>query len=393
MRVGIDASNLRQGGGITHLVQLLQSAEPASSGIDRVTVWGARALLDALPDRPWLERAHDATLEGNAVSRFWWQQRGLAARAAGVIDVLFSPGGTYLGSFRPFVTMFRNMLPFDARERERYGASRMRMKLELLRRAQAFTFTRADGVIFLTEHARAALAQDGVTVRGRQAVIPHGLDKRFFGGDRDVRPLDTPFRWLYVSAIHRYKHPWNVAEAAATLRNEGLPLSLSIVGPAYASAGARLRSTVARLDPQGTFISIAGGRAHEDLPALYHGADGFVFASTCENMPNSLLEAMASRLPIACSDRAPMPEILHDGGVYCDPESPASIADAMRRLMMDAPLRARLAETAQARARAYSWDRCARQTFDFLAETALRRNLAATVARGDSADRPASHSA
>jgi glycosyltransferase involved in cell wall biosynthesis len=373
MRVGIDGSNLRQGGGVTHLVQLLQAADPEASGIERVTVWGARALLDVLPERRWLARAHDAALEGNALSRFWWQEHRLAARTAQAADVLFSPGGTYLGAFHPFVTMFRNMLPFDASERRQYGMSRMRLKLELLRRAQAATFRRADGVIFLTEHARAAILHDGVKVRGRQAVIPHGLDSRFFNAETAARPLDTPFRWLYVSAIHRYKHPWNVAEAVATLRNEGLPLSLNIVGPAYPAAGARLLSTVARLDPRGAFISIAGGRAHEDLPALYHGADGFVFASTCENMPNSLLEAMAARLPIACSDRPPMPEILQDGGVYCDPQSPASIADAMRRLMMDAPLRARLAETAQARARVYSWERCARQTFDFLAEIGQSR--------------------
>jgi hypothetical protein len=49
MRVGIDASNLLQGGGVTHLVQLLTAADPPASGIDRVIVWGAGDLLDRLP--------------------------------------------------------------------------------------------------------------------------------------------------------------------------------------------------------------------------------------------------------------------------------------------------------------------------------------------------------
>ena len=35
-------------------------------------------------------------------------------------------------------------------------------------------------------------------------------------------------------------------------------------------------------------------------------------------MPNTLVEAMASGLPIACSDRGPMPEVLGDGGVLFD---------------------------------------------------------------------------
>lgn len=372
MRVGIDGSNLRQGGGITHLVQVLGAAGPESSGITRVTVWGAPPLLDVLPDRPWLQRVHDPALGGRAISRAWWQQRTLAARAANQADVLFSPGGTYLGGFRPFVTMFRNMLPFDSLERRRYGASPMRLKLEVLRRVQAATFRRANGVIFLTEHARQAVSAAGICLRGRHAVIAHGLDRRFFQHGRPHEPLQAfgphrPFKWLYVSAIHHYKHPWNVAEAVALLRAEGLPVALDIVGPAHPAAHARLAQTIDRLDRGRSFISVSGGRAHADLPALYHAADGFAFASTCENMPNSLLEAMASGLPIVCSDRAPMPEMLGDGGLYCDPLTPRSIAEAMKQMMMDVILRTRVSAIAQARAHAYSWERCARETFDFLA--------------------------
>jgi glycosyltransferase involved in cell wall biosynthesis len=266
--------------------------------------------------------------------------------------------------------MFRNMLPWDAAERREYGFSRMRLKLELLRRAQAATFRRADGVIFLTEHAQTRLLRE-VTLRGSHAVIPHGLDQAFFA--RPSTPVGhfsdaRPFRWLYVSAIHRYKHPWNVAEAVAMLRASGLPASLQIVGPSYPPALARLEATVTRLDPGGGFLRVLSARKHSDLPGLYRQADGFVFASTCENLPNSLLEAMAAALPIVCSDRAPMPEILGDGGLYANPQDPAALANSMRQLMSDDRLRTRLADKAQVRARAFSWTRCARDTFDFLAQ-------------------------
>lgn len=372
MRVGIDGSNLRTGGGVTHLAQLLGAAEPALSGIERVTVWGARRLLDDLPDRAWLARTHEAALDGNAISRTVWQQRRLARVARGAVDLLFAPGGTYIGAFRPFVTMFRNMLPWDAAERQQYGLSRMRVKLEVLRRTQAATLRRAGGVIFLTEHAKAHVLRE-VTISGTCAVIPHGLDPRFFAHSRAHRLLaecdaGRPFRWLYVSAIHSYKHPWNVAEAVAMLRNADLPVSLDIVGPPYLPALARLEATIGRLDPRGRFLRIVPGVPHSELPALYQQADGFVFASTCENMPNSVLEAMAAALPIVCSDRAPMPEILGDGGVYVDPRDAAALAAAMTQLMADHRLRARVAATAQARARAFSWTRCARDTFDFIAE-------------------------
>jgi glycosyltransferase involved in cell wall biosynthesis len=373
MRVGIDGSNLRQGGGITHLVQLIAAADPAASGIGRVIVWGSKELLAQLPRRPWLNGAQDRALNGGALARAFWQQRILVRRASASVDVLFVPGGTYLGGFRPYVTMFQNMLPFATGERRRYGWSRMRLKLELLRRTQRATFVRANGVIFLTEHARAAVADAGVRISGAQRVIPHGLDSRFFGADPSTRAHVTfstsrPFRWLYVSAIHAYKRPWNVVEATAELRGDGLPVSLDIVGPPYGPAYRRLMGAVKRLDPHGGFVRVTPGVPHAELPSIYAGADGFVFASTCENMPLSLLEAMAAGLPIACSDRPPMPELLKDGGIYFDPERPSAIAAAMRRLMVDEMTRTEFGRIGQAAARPYSWSRCAHDTFEFLAE-------------------------
>jgi glycosyltransferase involved in cell wall biosynthesis len=371
MRVGIDASNLRQGGGVTHLVQLLAAADPPASGIDRVIVWGAGDLLGRLPPRPWLTVEEPSGLQSGA-GRAVWQHRRLARAAAGRIDLLFVPGGSYLGPFRPFVTMFRNMLPFDPRELRQQGSARFRLKLRLLRLVQIATFRRADGVIFLNEHARRVIVEGVHGVSGRTAVIPHGLDRRFFVEPRAPRPFEqcsdsSPFRWLYVSAIYDYKRPWNVAEAAARLRTAGVPVALEFLGPGHPSSLRRLHASIDALDPARRFITVTPGVPHQDLPAHYAACDGFVFASTCENMPNSLLEAMAAGLPIACSSREPMASLAQDGAVYFEPEDPASIAAAMDLLMRDAPLRARLAARGRALAGSYDWTRCARQTFDFLA--------------------------
>jgi len=83
---------------------------------------------------------------------------------------------------------------------------------------------------------------------------------------------------------------------------------------------------------------------------------------------------MAAGLPIACSDRGPMPEILGDGGVYFDPENAESISDAILALTTSVELRERTARTAQARARQYSWVRCADETFGFLGRIAGLRD-------------------
>jgi glycosyltransferase involved in cell wall biosynthesis len=173
-----------------------------------------------------------------------------------------------------------------------------------------------------------------------------------------------------VSTVDLYKHQWHVVEACAHLRARGMPMTLDLVGSAYPPAFARLDAAVERLDPGRRFVRYAGAVDHDALPARYHAADAFVFASSCENMPNVLLEAMAAGLPIACAERGPMPSVLGDAGVYFDPESPGTIAAALERLAADPALRSDLARRAHERALAYSWARTAADTFAFLADIA-----------------------
>ena len=56
LTIGIDATNLRGGGGITHLVELLRIAEPAYSNIERIVVWAGISTLELIEDRPWLDK-------------------------------------------------------------------------------------------------------------------------------------------------------------------------------------------------------------------------------------------------------------------------------------------------------------------------------------------------
>ena len=83
-------------------------------------------------------------------------------------------------------------------------------------------------------------------------------------------------------------------------------------------------------------------------------------------MPNILLETMASGLPIACSNRGPMPEILGEAGIYFDPEKPDEIACAVEILISQPVLRSQLAAASYEISMHYTWERCADQTFQFL---------------------------
>src|SRR5439155_1157124 len=170
MRIGIDASNIRGGGGWTHLAEILAAANPGEHGIMEVRVWGSKATLGRLPVCPWLIPEHDSLLDGPLAARLYWQQQRLSERARKTCDVLFVPGGLFLGNFRPFVAMSQNLLPFADSERKRYGASWTSVRLLILRQAQLSTFRRADGVIFLTDFARSVIQSESGPLCGKQKV-------------------------------------------------------------------------------------------------------------------------------------------------------------------------------------------------------------------------------
>ena len=378
VHLGIDAVNIRLGGGLTHLSQLLLAGDPTSVGISRVTVWSSQTTASALPERPWLVKLSSPWMDAALPRRLLGQQFQLphALKAAGC-DVLFSPGGTLPAwSPVPAITMSQNMLPFEPLEAIRFGRwSLMRLKMWFLQRSQSRSFRRANGLIFLTLYAHTAVSKALGSLSCPTSLIPHGIEQRFLQRPRRQRSIakcsvDNPFRFLYVSILMPYKHQIAVARATHLLRMQGLPVEAQFIGAPWGGYGNQFKALINELDPTHQFLRWSGHMPFENLHSFYQSADAFVFASSCENLPNILIEAMAAGLPIACSDRGPMPEVLKDAGVYFDPDVPTSIADALLRLVRDDDLRMSLAESAWHEAQRYSWERCAYDTFKFIAQIA-----------------------
>jgi glycosyltransferase involved in cell wall biosynthesis len=385
LHLGIDASNIRQGGGVTHLSQLLSAASPTDSGINHVTLWACAETVSQLPALPWLTKLSPSWVDAGNFKRMLGQQlllrHEIARRGC---EVLFSPGGTVPFYIRiPVVTMSQNMLPFEPEEAKRFGRwSWMRLKMWLLRQSQSRSFRKADGLIFLSQYARNVvcrwLEQGHAQVQALQTLIPHGIEPRFAADPKPQRSFNNfsfekPFTLLYVSILMPYKHQIEVARAASVLRQTGCPVRVKFIGADCGRYGRQFRKTLRLLDPREEFLIWPGGMPFSALHSEYQDADGFIFASSCENLPNILIEAMSAGLPIACSKSGPMPEVLGNAGIYFDPLQPQGIAEAILTLVISADLRGLLAAQSKELSRAYSWQRCAKDTFEFIAAVAASR--------------------
>lgn len=375
LTLGIDASNLRRGGGITHLVEFLSHANPLAHGVEKVVVWVSRTSLDLLPERQWLHIRCPPALDAGLFRRLFWQHKHLPKN---LIDegcqLLFIPGGAYSSVPCPVVTMCRNMLPFQYSNLFKYRLSLTTLRLLLLRSIQSHSFRNAEGVIFLTRHAADQVQKVLGKLPGDIQIIPHGVNSSFLHSPKPQLHIDSyssarPFSILYVSIIDVYKYQWNIVAGLGLLREAtGWPLVLDLVGPSYPPALSRLKSAMARWDPSGSWVRYHGSIPYSKLGSFYHNADLGVFASTCENMPNILLETMGAGLPVAASNCPPMSTLLGSAGLAFDPLSPVDIALTLARYVADPDLRTRLSNRSFALAKSYSWSKCADQTLVFLSD-------------------------
>jgi glycosyltransferase involved in cell wall biosynthesis len=106
-------------------------------------------------------------------------------------------------------------------------------------------------------------------------------------------------------------------------------------------------------------VTFAGRIDNEQIAELYRSASLFLNSSRVDNMPISLLEAMASGLPIVSTDVGGIPFLVEDGttALLVRPGDPSAMADAVLRLLADRALGDRLVAAGLAAAQAYTWER------------------------------------
>jgi glycosyltransferase involved in cell wall biosynthesis len=113
-------------------------------------------------------------------------------------------------------------------------------------------------------------------------------------------------------------------------------------------------------------IDWAGVVPYQDLPKAYAMASVLVNPSLSESFGMTVVEGMASGLPVIATKVGGQEELVADGttGLLIDPEDPDQLADAIRRIRRDPEAAHLMGEAGRRQAQAYDWDRITGQTLN-----------------------------
>ena len=226
----------------------------------------------------------------------------------------------------------------------------------------------ADAVITISEYSRTELARWTGVDPSRITVIPLGVGDAWYR-DVAVSELDrvrakyglSESFFISVGTLQPRKNVARTIQAHRALpADERRRCPLVIIG----RAGWRCED-VLRLIDQESGAGTVRWLQHvpdEDLLPVLKQATGMLFPSLAEGFGLPVVEAFAARVPVITSNTTSLPEVAGDAAMLVDPLDVDALAQAMMSLLTDSDLAESLRQRGLARARQFTWQRCAQST-------------------------------
>jgi len=335
------------------------------------------AAADFRLDRPNL-RFVTSRIAGISVgTRLGFQNVGLPFLARyHRLDLIHSLGN--YGPLRPLVrsvvTVHDILAPLDQRRSRGAGPKLQARTLDFLRDN---SLRRADRIAVDSDFTRKDLVARYPFAGDKVRVVYGGLPRREPSPPISAQQLlagkgiRTPYL-LAVGLLDPRKNIVRLIEAFARLKyGAGIPHQLVLVGEPGANR-VSLHAAVAQAAVK-DFVVFTGFVSDVEVAAFYSAADLFVFPSSMEGFGLPLLEAMANRVPVVCSNAGSLPEVAGDGALLFDPLEVGDMARAIKQVLQEPSLRARLVACGLKRVELFSFRRAAEATLALYEEVVLSK--------------------
>jgi len=233
------------------------------------------------------------------------------------------------------------------------------------------TLARASAIVVPSGFLESVFASHGVITE----IVPNVVDvARFAPGERAAN--DAP-HLVVTRNLEPIYDIGTALRAFAIVRRDYSRARMSVAGSGPERGALQSLATALGIADA---VAFTGRLDNDALPALYRSADVMLNPSTVDNMPISVLEALASGVPVVTTDVGGIPYLVHDArtALLVPPRDPERMAAAALSLLRDAELASRLASAGREAAQQYTWPRVRERLFSVY-ERALGRSPGTAV--------------
>jgi glycosyltransferase involved in cell wall biosynthesis len=182
---------------------------------------------------------------------------------------------------------------------------------------------------------------NGISVSGRYALVRYGIERGSFSG---ARPGGRGFPVIgTIACLKPQKAPLDFVRLAALVHRDFPDARFVLAGD-----GALRDRVMRRVREEGLEGSFTLSGWRRDIPGFLASLDVFCLTSLWEGLPIAVIEAMASSLPVVCTDTGGVRELIRDGanGFIVAPGDIEGMAKTLGRLLNDGELRRRIGRSA-----------------------------------------------
>ncbi len=159
---------------------------------------------------------------------------------------------------------------------------------------------------------------------------------------------------LFVGALDTHKNIPGLIQGFAQVQDQTLTLVLA--GPFDRTQSKQIKTWAKQAGIQNR-VRVKGFVPADELAQLFAGATMFLFPSWYEGFGFPPLEAMRHGVPVVCSNRGALPEVVGDAALLIEPDQPGQLAEAVDRLQAMPVLRQSLVTQGRQRASELTWSK------------------------------------
>lgn len=233
---------------------------------------------------------------------------------------------------------------------------------------------KAEGIVTVSNFSRDDIQHNFHVPAEKIGVVYNGIHEGYRLQEEGVKQHmrekysdDKPY-FLFVGSLSPRKNLLRLVHAFNLFKQQtGAEHRLLLIGASFWGE-AELHRIINGLE-HGRHIHLTGRLEQDELVQVMGSAFALTFVSYFEGFGIPLVEAMASGVPVICSNTSCMPEIAGDAALYADPFNPEEIASQMKQLVNNPELANHLVAKGLQQCRRYDWDASAKKMWEEVLRT------------------------